>query len=151
MTGAPADRPPGRPSPGGAVTSRRLGAPLVTAGVVLAATATVALRDPHAPGSYGLCPSLALLGVACPLCGGLRATHDLAHLDLAGAWAANPLWVALVPLVVLAWAGWTARAARGRAAPRVPAAAGWALAAVVLLFGVLRNVPALAGPLGPGA
>jgi len=131
------------------VTARRVAAPLVTAGGVAAATVVLAVRDPHLPGSYGYCPLLALTGVACPACGGLRATYDLAHLDLASAWAANPLWVLLVPMLVAAWVVWLARAASGRPGPRVPVAAGWALLAVVVAFGVARNLPPLVPYLTP--
>lgn len=139
---APAGRDVRRPA-------RRLVTPLVTAGVAAAATVVLAVRDPHVPGSYGFCPLLALTGFACPACGGLRATHDLAQLDLASAWAANPLWVLLVPLVVAAWVVWVVRAARGRPGPRVPVEVGWALLAVVVAFGVARNLPPLVPYLTP--
>ncbi|WP_369824433.1 DUF2752 domain-containing protein [Cellulosimicrobium sp. CUA-896] len=92
---------------------------------------------------------LALTGLACPGCGALRATHDLAHLDVAGAWAANPLWVLVAPLLVALWGAWLARSWRGRRGPRVPSAVAWSGLVVVLAFGVLRNVPALSGWLGP--
>ncbi|WP_415803352.1 DUF2752 domain-containing protein [Isoptericola cucumis] len=105
---------------------------------------------------------LALTGLACPLCGALRATHDLAHLDVAGAFAANPWWVVVASGLVAAWAVWTLRAWRSalgrpagrragpwpvRVPPRVVAVAVGASAAV---FGVARNVPALENVLGPG-
>nr|WP_255371645.1 DUF2752 domain-containing protein [Cellulosimicrobium sp. CUA-896] len=79
----------------------------------------------------------------------MRATHDLAHLDVAGAWAANPLWVLVAPLLVALWGAWLARSWRGRRGPRVPSAVAWSGLVVVLAFGVLRNVPALSGWLGP--
>ncbi|WP_069386726.1 DUF2752 domain-containing protein [Cellulosimicrobium cellulans] len=126
-------------------------APLATGAVVAAATVYVALVDPHRPGHYLTCPLLALTGLACPGCGGLRATHDLARLDVAGAWAANPLWVLVAPLIVALWAVWLVRAWRGRPGPRLRAGVAWAGLAVVVAFGVLRNVPALTGWLGPGA
>ena len=76
-------------------------APLVAGGVVAGATLVLALVDPH-EGGYPLCPLRALTGWACPACGGLRATHDLATGDIAGAWAMNPLWVVVVPFLVVA-------------------------------------------------
>jgi hypothetical protein len=40
----------------------------------------------------------ALLGRECPGCGLTRAGVCLVQGDFAGAWAANPLWVIVVPL-----------------------------------------------------
>ena len=113
------------------------------------ATVLLAVRDPHVTGSYGVCPLYALTGVWCPACGGLRATHDLAHADLAGAWSMNPLWVLAVPVVVVLWGRWVARSARGRRARPAPAWTAWLLLVVVVGFGVLRNVPAFAPWLAP--
>jgi hypothetical protein len=117
--------------------------------VVLLATVLVTVRDPHANGSYGVCPLYALTGVWCPACGGLRATHDLAHGDLAGAWSMNPLWVLAVPLVVVLWGRWVARSALGRRTEPAPAWLAWVVLAVVVGFGVLRNLPATAPWLAP--
>ncbi|WP_239070145.1 DUF2752 domain-containing protein [Cellulomonas chitinilytica] len=107
------------------------------------------MRDPHVPGSYAVCPLKALTGLSCPACGCLRATHDLAHGDLAGAWGMNPLWVLAVPLVAALWLRWFTAAATGRPSRAIPVRAGWVGLAVVLVFGVLRNVPALAPWLAP--
>lgn len=111
-------------------------------GAVLAATALVALRDPHAAGSYGFCPLHAVTGLWCPACGGLRATYDLAHLHLASAWGENALWVAAVPFVVVGWLVALVRRGRGLPARAVPAWAQVAGLTVVLAFGILRNIPA---------
>ncbi|GEK21139.1 DUF2752 domain-containing protein [Cellulomonas xylanilytica] len=141
--------PSDAPASDGAGRRASLTAPLVTGGVVVLATVLLAVRDPHVEGSYGGCPSYLLLGVWCPACGGLRATHDLATGDLAGAWSMNPLWVLAVPVVVVLWGRWVARAARGRRAAIAPTWAAWLLLVVVVGFGVLRNVPALAPWLAP--
>lgn len=108
------------------------------------ATLLVALRDPHVPGSYGFCPLFALTGLYCPACGALRATHDLAHLDLAAAWASNPLWVASVPLLVIGWVVALVRRLRGAPARELPVWLGWAALALIVVFGVLRNLPGFA-------
>ncbi|WP_125777682.1 DUF2752 domain-containing protein [Antribacter gilvus] len=126
-----------------------LAAPLLTGAAVAAATAVLAVHDPHRAGSYGFCPLLVLTGFACPACGGLRATHDLVHLDLAGAWSANALWVLLVPVLVALWTVWTIRAARGLPAPRFPVSVGVAGLVVLVLFGVARNLPPLVPHLTP--
>lgn len=137
--------------------ARRAGArrPLQLGAAVAAATLVVALVDPHEQGRYGICPFLLVTGHPCAACGCLRATHDLAHGDVAGAWDMNPLWVLTVPVLVVAWVVWLVRAVRG-AGPvaellprRVRAALPWVVAAVVLGFTVLRNVPALAPVLAP--
>jgi hypothetical protein len=123
--------------------------PLVAGGLTAAATVVLALRDPHTTGSYGVCPLYALTGLWCPACGGLRATHDLAHGDVAGAWSMNPLWVVAIPLVVALWGRLVVRRAQGRAVRPAPAWLAWATLAVILAFGILRNVPALAPWLAP--
>lgn len=117
---------------------------LVAGAATVAATALVAVRDPHVPGSYGLCPLHAATGLWCPACGALRATHDLAHLHLAAAWSENALWVALVPMVVAAWLVGLVRRARGRPARPMPTWLGVVGMVVFVCFGVLRNLPAFA-------
>jgi len=128
---------------------RRSRAPLTSGAVVAAATAALALHSPYAAGSYGFCPIHVLTGLWCPGCGALRATHDLAHGDVASAWGMNPLWVVLVPVLVVGWSVWLVRRVTGRPAPTVPVGARWALLGVALVFGVLRNVPGLAPWLAP--
>lgn len=163
---------------GGEVASRWR--PLAVGAVVAAGAVAVVLRDPHVPGSFGVCPVYALTGMYCAGCGALRATHDLLTGDLAGAWSMNPLWVVAVPLLVLAWLRWLrgpVPAGRwGRARSESAGRPAWAPSAVsapsvrsarrrdrarvvllpvlvgltVVLYSVLRNVPALAGALAPG-
>lgn len=118
--------------------------PIAVAAVVAGATLTLALRSPHVTGSYGACPSVALFGVWCPACGGLRAVHDLAHADLVGAWAHNQLLVVAVPLMVAAWVRWLG-VTRGwwRPGP-LPTWIPWVALAALVVFGILRNVSALA-------
>ena len=136
-------------SGGRAALLGRVRRPLVVAAGLAAGTALLAVRDPHVPGSYSLCPLHAATGLWCPACGCLRATHDLAHGDLAGAWGMNPLWVLAVPVVAALWVRWFSGAAVGRTLRPIPVRAGWVGLTVVLVFGVLRNVPALAPSLAP--
>jgi len=79
--------------------------------------------------------------------------HDLAHLDVAGAWGMNPLLVIALPLIVAAWVRWVVRAVRpGRATAasgRRSAWLAWAVLVVLPVYSVLRNVPALAPWLAP--
>jgi len=140
---------PDAPASGGAGRRASVRGPLVAAGVTVAATVVLALRDPHTAGSYGVCPLYALTGLWCPACGGLRATHDLAHGDVAGAWSMNPLWVLAIPVVVALWGRLVVRRAQGRPVRPAPAWLAWVVLAVIVAFGVLRNVPSLAPWLAP--
>ncbi len=134
--------------------SQRLGAstaPLVLGGVVAVGLAFVIIGDPNTPGHFPACPLRVLTGLACPACGVLRATHDLGHFDIAAAWAMNPVWVVLVPALVVWWMWWLARSWRGDRLPRIRPWTAWSFGAALLLFGVLRNIPALTPWLGPVA
>ncbi len=139
--------------------------PLVVAGIAVVATGYVALVDPHRAGRYPVCPLYLLTGMYCAGCGGLRATHDLLHGDLAGAWGMNPLWVLVAPVLVVLLGAWIVRrwrsagAAAGAEAsspslslPASRRSAAWlplVVLAVLVVYSVLRNVPALAPWLAP--
>lgn len=114
----------------------------VGAGVGLA-TLALHLRDPHVEGSWGFCPS-ALLGFACPFCGSLRAVHLLTDGDLAAAASSNLVLVVGAPFAVAAWLLALVRAARGRTPllPRVSSAVWWVVGVLLVVFTVLRNLPA---------
>lgn len=122
--------------------------PLGYSAVLAAGAVALLVRDPHVPGSWGVCPSV-LLGFACPGCGGLRGTSELLRGDLAAAWAYNPLVVVGVPLVLLLLGRWFLDARRGREPWSPPTAAVTVVAVLVVLFGIARNVPALSPFLGP--
>jgi hypothetical protein len=120
----------------------RLVPPAVVGGLAAAAVAVVGLADPDRT-RLSVCPVLALTGVACPLCGGLRAVHALTGGDLASALAFNSLVVVVLPLLVLGWLAWVRRATEGRPGGVVPPWVIWAGAGVFMAFGVLRNLPSL--------
>ena len=130
---------------------RGLRTPALVAGGVLAASVVLHVRDPHAAGSYGFCPWLALTGTYCPGCGGLRAVNDLTNGDVAGAASSNLLFVTSLPFLAVWWLrsfvdGW-----RGRGRSTSDRTAYVALAVVltlVLVFWVVRNLPG-AGWLAP--
>ncbi|WP_448629530.1 DUF2752 domain-containing protein [Cellulomonas soli] len=94
-------------------------------------------------------PLLVLTGWACPACGALRATDDLVHGHLAQAWSHNPLWVALTPVLVVLWARWAARRRAGIPARALSPRWGLAALGVLVVFAVLRNLPAFHAVLGP--
>ena len=135
-----------------AVRSRRVQAGAVL--VVLAGTAAaVAVRNPHEPGSYGVCPSLLIFGVYCPGCGALRAMADVVAGDPAAAMSHNLLFLpALAGLVVWAVVQLAPRAPNLGVTPKVFSRYRWLNFSVILLivvtaFGVLRNLPG--SPLAP--
>jgi len=126
---------------------RGLRDPLLVGGAVAALTLALHLRDPHASGSWGGCPWLALTGKYCPGCGGLRAVNDLTDGHVLAALSSNLVFVASVPLLLVWWALWVRRAWTGAPATGGVSArtrTAWiAVAAVVtLVFTVLRNTPA---------
>lgn len=116
---------------------------LLTGATGLAALLLFRLRDPHTGGSYGLCPFHALTGQACPLCGGLRATHDLTTLRFVDALSSNALAVGVVALGVGYYAYWAVHRLRGTRARTflLGRRATVLLALGVVAFTVLRNVP----------
>ncbi len=124
---------------------RPLRAPLLTGASVGVAVLLLYVRDPHVPGSYGFCPFLSVTGYDCPLCGGLRATNALAHADFAAALDHNALFVAAVPLLLAAWVRWLRSAATARPAAWVASVSTtlYLVAAVLLVFWLLRNLPGL--------
>ena len=109
--------------------------PIVLAGIAGAAAVLYAVA-PDRNRWLPPCAVRAVAGVYCPGCGSLRAIHRLLHGDLAGAVRMNVLMVASLPLI-----GWLLLSdVRGRTPP-ARSWAIWTYFAVVLLYGVLRNLP----------
>lgn len=131
------------PPPRASAPSRRTG---MVGGAALAAALLLPLRwrDPHVPGSWGMCPWLVSTGTPCPTCGGLRALADLLAGRPGPAFAHHPYLVAtLAALIPLAAAvEWRSRGRRRRRPgltrtrtwPRRPA---WVAPAIVWLVGLL--------------
>ncbi|HET6651531.1 MAG TPA: DUF2752 domain-containing protein [Nocardioides sp.] len=118
--------------------------PVLVAGVLLAASIALHLRDPHRSGSYGFCPWLALTGTYCPGCGGLRAVNDLTHFNVLAAASSNLLLVASLPFVALWWLrsfvdGW--RGVRRHLSDRSAYVVLVVVLASTMVFWVVRNLP----------
>ena len=116
------------------------------AGICAATGAAILMLDFFDPATSGLfppCPLRYLTGWYCPGCGSLRALHQLLHGNLAAAWALNPLTVILLPFLAYGIASYAAFEIRGRHLPRyfLPAVSIRALCAVIILFGIARNIP----------
>ena len=100
------------------------------------------LFNPALYSFYPLCIFHRTTGLLCPGCGGLRAIHQLLHGHLGTAFRLNALLVLSLP--VLFWLGvrraW--RRLRNQPPPAaIPPAWFWCALAVVVVFGVLRNLP----------
>jgi hypothetical protein len=91
---------------------------------------------------YPRCWLYAVTGWQCPGCGGLRATHQLLHGNLAAAWMLNPLAVLLTPAG--AWMAWRWTTAIPRAEsvrlPDVGLRGVILLMIGLLVYGILRNL-----------
>ncbi len=92
------------------------------------------------------CPFHRTTGLWCPGCGATRMCLSLLHWDLPGAWRANPgLFLLLPPVAVLLGQltlEWV-RLGRAMPSPRQNALI-WAMVAAAVVYGVARNLPALA-------
>ncbi len=91
------------------------------------------LFNPLTSNLFPPCPLHYITGLHCPGCGSLRAVHRILHGDLYGAFTMNPLLILSLPIFPIAiirrswlYARW------------LPVT----IFIVILLFGVLRNIPA---------
>lgn len=84
-----------------------------------------------------------LTGLQCPGCGVSRMCLALLRLDLPGAWEANPVILCMLPLGAVLGVRMVLRYIRtGSSHPTAPEE--WtmlAMTAVLVLFGILRNLP----------
>lgn len=123
-------------------TGRR--APWLAAAAVGTGLAADVALDPHHR-HVPLCPLRALTGIWCPLCGGLRAADSLAHGQLAAALHENALFVASLPLLMIAWCFWLRQSGAGRARPQAPRGLTAAVVGIAVGFAVVRNLPFVPG------
>lgn len=122
--------------------ARRLLGPALVAGGISAATLALHLRDPHAQGSWGMCPTAAM-GLSCPGCGGLRAVNDLSNFQLVDAASSNLLFVASIPLLFYMFYRWTSGRWSGRPwqpSERVMKYSAITVIVLLVAFTVLRNL-----------
>ncbi len=137
---APPTAPPAREGPPGAL--RRLAVPAGVLAAVAGGFAYVAAVNPNEAGHYPLCPLRYFTGLYCPGCGGLRGAYALAHGHLRTALECNALAVAGYAVLAVVWTVWAARAVRGRPFDlALRPCHRWAVAAVVLVFTIVRNLP----------
>lgn len=97
------------------------------------------------------CPVHTLFGIPCPSCGLTRATRLAAHGDFAGATHMHPLWMVVLPFLMVAvgteLAGYV-RGGRWGSAGRVRAirVAGLATVGLLLVVWIARFLGAFGGP-----
>jgi hypothetical protein len=118
----------------------------LASGGVLAVTAAVVLVksvNPTNNGWFPQCPFHAATGLDCPGCGLTRATHAALNGDFAAALDFNLLIILLAPLALYGFLAMISAAVRGRGLPfpQIPIWAAWTFGAVLIVFGVLRNLP----------
>ena len=104
----------------------------------------VYLLDPETSDLYPPCLFQALTGFYCPGCGTLRALHQLARGHPVAALDLNPLMMLLLPFIVYFFASQALLAVTGRPLRTffVRPAVIWTLLGVILLYWLLRNIPA---------
>jgi hypothetical protein len=124
---------------------RKLVLPAAVAGTFVTAAVALHVRDPHEQGTWGMCPTKALLGVECPGCGGLRAVNDLTNLQLLDAASSNLLFVASIPFLAYMFGRWVWGRWTGRSWSPSDRSMTWSavvLIALMVLFTVVRNTTA---------
>lgn len=119
--------------------------PLLGGAALAAAGAYVALNDPSADASrFPACAFRNLTGLWCPGCGLTRGTHQLLNGDVPAALSYNLFTPLALTAIVLSWLVWTRRA-WGRPTvslgERLPRWWGAALAVLLAVYGVARNLP----------
>ena len=90
------------------------------------------LFDPSVSRLFPPCPLHFLTGFYCPGCGSLRAIHLLLHGRFADACKMNPMLVVAIPFLgaLLLRRSWA-----------YPVWVPWATLIILVIYGVLRNIP----------
>jgi len=117
--------------------------PVATAAGGLVGAAYVGFVNPSGGGLYPACPFHRLTGLWCPGCGMTRAVHDLLTGHVDRALSANVCVLPVVALCGYLWLSWFWPTVSGRRLPsvsRVPATVWATLVALLVVFGVLRNL-----------
>jgi hypothetical protein len=121
-------------------------APIACGCALAAAAAYVAIADPNATGTHlPACPFHTMTGLWCPGCGLTRATHALLRGHIATAFGDNIFFPVFLGAIIVAWLEWASTAVRSRPLGwfvRLPRWAPAAFGVTLLVFGVIRNVPA---------
>jgi len=104
------------------------------------------LFDPVKHSFFPLCVFHQFTGLNCPGCGGQRALHYLLHGEIGAALRCNALVLVAIPVAIWITLRWGARRFSNRELPKLfrHHIWAWVLGGVVILFGVVRNLPSFA-------
>ena len=116
---------------------------ILLAGVGLCCAVALFLFEPGVSKLFAPCPVHALTGFHCPGCGSLRVLHQLLHGDVVAAFGLNPLMVLLLPFIGYGMLCSFAEVVFKKSLPTVFIRAFWIwlLLAVIVGYGIVRNVP----------
>ena len=114
---------------------------LTRAGALLAAGLCYALWV-RLTGLSVPCPIRAVTGRLCPGCGVTRMCLALLRWDWAAAWSANPVLLLMLPVLALLGIRLSVRYVREGTVigPKWENALIWAMAALLIVWGVVRNL-----------
>ncbi|MBI2838213.1 MAG: DUF2752 domain-containing protein [Acidobacteria bacterium] len=129
----------GRQSP--IIASRRF-SPWLALGALSGTALFFYAFDPRNHDFFLPCLLNRLTGLECPACGSQRAVHQLLHGNFEAAVRLNALFVTLLPVMIWYGARMLLRVTSGRELPMVCNGRAWLwlLAALVVTFGVYRNL-----------
>jgi len=121
-----------------------LGERILLAGLIFVGlAAAVYFTADWPPGFYWGTSLFRHLDIFCPACGGSRSIYNLVRGDFAAAWRYNQVFILSLPLIF--WGGLTVLRSVLRGYPitgkYLPPALIWGFLALVLIFGILRNIP----------
>lgn len=113
------------------------------AAAMAAGSAAVWYFDPSRENFFPICPLYRLTGFACPGCGMTRAFHALFHGDVLAALDFNALSPVFALLLAFFFVSLSLYAVRGRGLKMemLRPQALWALFILLVVFGVVRNLP----------
>jgi hypothetical protein len=114
---------------------------MVALGLGLMGALVLAHFPPDQHGLYPRCSLFTSTGLLCPGCGSLRALHALTQGNWLGALRSNALLTAGLPMLGLFWVLRGLGRGSDSNVPTLTGWLGWAVLGVILLFGLLRNLP----------
>jgi len=111
---------------------------------IAGSSVVVAAYNPTDVHFFPLCPLYELTGFACPGCGLTRGFHALFHGDIPAAFGFNALLSIWAVIIAYVWVSLVVYAIRGKGLPMWPTNPTflWTFMIVLLVFGVVRNIPA---------
>ena len=122
--------------------SLRPGPIVLTVCAIIGSVAVLFWFNPSEHGFYPFCWFHKTTGLLCPGCGSLRALHQLLHGHVAAAFRFNALLISSLPVALWYFGGFTLRKVQRQPASLVIRPFWlWCALAVMVVFGVLRNLP----------